>query len=292
MGVRGFLRRWFRSDARESPPAGRDAGPTPRVVPPADWSDEPGWDAYHQAPDRNPHFFQLGLQYVPDLRAKGFRSVWFPGCGTSLAPRVFAELGFDVLCTDFSSVAVTEQQRFSDSELSKDILKMLEEHRDNRTATRLNARRRDFRAPLEAEPHDVILNVCAFQGLSRGDMRATAKSHFDAVRPGGWTIFQTMNVQGLRRDEIEDSIAEVGFGIPLRETERWYRSALRATAIEFLMILGRPRARGPGKSEKDQERLDALSSEYRIRADQELEATRAKFEAADVRIAHVVYSTG
>jgi len=156
----------------------------------------------------------------------------------------------------------------------------------------MTVRRHNFRNQIDADPFDLILNVRAFQGLSVGDMRAAAKSHFDAVKPGGWTIFDTMNVQGELRDQLEDALAEVGYEIPFRETQRWYRSALRATGIEFVMILGRPLARSLGKSKKEQERLDALSSEYRTRAEKEADATRAKLAAPDVKIAHVVYSTG
>jgi len=92
-------------------PKGRDIINAMSVLPPDDWSDEAGWDAYHQAEERKPDPFKLGLQYVSDLRKKGIERVWFPGCGTSLGPRAYAELGFEVLCSDFSSVSVAALQR-------------------------------------------------------------------------------------------------------------------------------------------------------------------------------------
>src|SRR4051812_137159 len=87
-------------------PAGQRLARPPRP-PPADWADEDGWDAFHTAtPAPRRHSpIALGLQYVASFREKGFRRVWFPGAGTSAAPRAFAELGFEVVSSDFSAVA-------------------------------------------------------------------------------------------------------------------------------------------------------------------------------------------
>jgi hypothetical protein len=84
---------------------------TPPVYPPGDWADVEGWNRYHTGrrgeiprSDRD-----LGLQYVGAFRDKGLRRIWFPGGGVSPSARAFAELGFEVLVTDFCPVAVEEQ---------------------------------------------------------------------------------------------------------------------------------------------------------------------------------------
>lgn len=39
--------------------------------------------------------------------------VWFPGCGLDPYPHTYAERGYTVFATDFSSVAVGYQQRLA-----------------------------------------------------------------------------------------------------------------------------------------------------------------------------------
>lgn len=261
-------------------------------LPPEDWSDVDGWDVYHRAAEPRLDASMMGLQYVRSLRARGSQRVWFPGCGTSPGPRAFAELGFDVVCSDFAPVAVAEQEQLARSQLPEAAREMLAEYCANRPPTRLAVRRHDFRVALDVEPFDVVLNVRAYQGLSTADMRATAKTHIDAVKPGGIAIFDTMNVQGEHRDRIEDSLAEAGFEIPLRDTQRWYRSTLRATGVEFVMILGRPMARSRSTLTTDQAALNAVSGEYQRRSQDEADRTRERFASSEVKVAHVVYSTG
>ena len=101
-----------------------------------------------------------------------------------------------------------------------------------------------------------------------------------------------MNVQGEHRDQIEGSLVAAGFAVPLCETERWYRSALRATGVDFVMILGQPRVRGPSRRPGDQAKVDALADEYRSRAEREAASQRATLDAHDTKVARVVYSTG
>lgn len=263
-------------------------------LPPDDWADVEAWNVYHAEPEDGLVSFHVdtGLRFVPALREQGFARVWFPGSGTSWLPRVCAELGFDVLSTDFSPVAVAWQREAARSPLPPKVESGLAKHRDSRPPAVMRVEQHDFRQTLSSAPFDVVLNVRAFQGLAVDDMRAAARVHGAAVRSGGWAIFDTSNVQGTRRDDIEDALIDGGFVVPFHETERWYRAALRATGVPFVMILGRPRVYGDARTEQNQAALDALSTEYRERGEAEAKATESLLSSPTVKIAHVVYSTG
>jgi hypothetical protein len=263
------------------------------ATPPTDWSDVEGWNAWHsKSRESSLDGRDLGLHFVASFREKAFRRIWFPGSGVSVSPRAFAELGFDVLSTDFSPVAAAAQAALAAAPVTAEIDALLRDQRDSTRPTMLSARQHDFRHPLDADPFDVVLNRRAFQGLSLPDMRAAATIHYRALRQGGWAIFDTMNVQGTRRDDIESTLADAGFAVPLYETHRWYRAALRDTGVDFVMILGRPLVPGANRSQTDQAKLDAVTAQFHERAQREAVATKATFEAASTKIAHVVYSTG
>lgn len=258
--------------------------------PPADWADEQGWDAFHEAtpaPARHSPI-DLGLQYVASFRAQGFRRIWFPGAGTSAGPRAFAELGFEVVSTDFSTAAIATQERLAGAPLDADLGAFGDGAADAPCA--MHALKHDFRKPLDLFPFDAILNRRAFQGLSSADREAAARVHHDALRAGGWAMFETMNVAVGLRDALEDSLLDVGFVLPLHETHRWYRTALAATGISFVIILGRALVPGQNPSKSEQARLDAITAEFQARAKREAEHAPAAPPAA--RTAHVIYSTG
>jgi hypothetical protein len=267
-----------------------DMPKVPFARPPADWSDEHGWDAFHAATPGPPRHspIDLGLQYVASFRDNGFRRIWFPGAGTSAGPRAFAELGFEVVSTDFSTAAVAAQEQLARAPLEADLGAFGDAGSD--AAPVMQVLKHDFRKPLDVSPFDVVLNRRAFQGLSSADRAAAARAHHDALRAGGWAMFETMNVAVELRDALEDSLVDVGFVLPLHETHRWYRAALAATGITFVIILGRALVPGQNPSKRDQARLDALTAEFQERAKREAEQTA--LASADARVAHVIYSTG
>ena len=80
--------------------------------------------------------------------------------------------------------------------------------------------------------------------------------------------------------------------VPLSESNRWYRAALAATGIRFVLILGRALVPGHARSATDQAKLDALTKEFRERAELEAERSASALASPEVRTAHVVYSTG
>jgi hypothetical protein len=72
---------------------------------------------------------------------------------------------------------------------------------------------------------------------------------FNALRPGGAAVIDTINVQGKTlRDGIEDSVLEAGFYLPFSATERWYRDQLESTGIVYGMVLGRPHIPAKGRT--------------------------------------------
>ena len=71
-------------------------------------------------------------------------------------------------------------------------------------------------------------------------MRQTAAVLYEALKPGVHAIFDTQNVQGEHRNQIEDSLLDAGFYIPFSKSERWYREQLNSTGVLYVIVLGRP----------------------------------------------------
>ncbi len=282
---------------------GRTSAPLERRVRPTmptDWDDHGGWDAYHarllEFPRALDHGHDASGRFAPFLAGKRLQRVWFPGCGLSAGPRLYAWLGFEVLATDVSTAAIAWQGADGDGGISTETLARLALWGGPETRPRpggtLRARVHDFRtgAP-ESAAFDAVLNVRALQGLAGSSLDRAARAHFAALRPGGLAIFDTQNVQGERRGRLEDALAAAGFFVPLLGANRWYRAALAATGLPVTMVLGRPIAYGPG-SGPEQARLDALLPEYEQRCAEERVATAERAADAETRTATVVYNTG
>ncbi len=283
---------------------------------PADWSDRKAWDRYHQA---NPYH---GPSAVPtEIGAAGWESVrffdlvkargghiWFPGCGTDIGPRFYASVGCRVVATDFSPAAVRAQRSFAASPPERlftnwpSFVRQREASAGSWDGGSLEVVEQDFTTAAPDGRFDVVLNRCAFQGLSPQAKRRAAQRFFTALRPGGAAIIDTMNVHGSgARNEIEDSLAEAGFYLPFSATERWYREQLDSTGIAYGMLMGRPRVRynrnnsGKGSMaqwERDQSILDSFQEEYKARQAQEEPAVRENCNKPETIVAHVVYPTG
>jgi hypothetical protein len=156
----------------------------------------------------------------------------------------------------------------------------------------------DFRMDFQSEAFEVIFNVKAFQGFPAGDLRQIAGVHARALKPGRQAYFDTMNVQGERRDELEQALEDGGFVVPFAGLNRWYRRALRETGIPHLFILGQPMIPRTGayaddhaRWQRDMARLREIAAEYqsRLQAEGEAEETRM---GAEAKVATVIYSTG
>jgi hypothetical protein len=278
---------------------------TPReVAMPDDWNDHAGWETYHRSllamPERGIWANDTGSiradqlpHLAAELKAKGWRSVWVPGCGLSPLAYLLAHLGIEVTATDVSPAAINFQR-----DAPAKLIDLTKQIGPAILGGALTAEVHDFRTPYRQEVFDLIINVKAIQAFVTDEMAAIARVHAEALRPGRYAYFDTMNVQGNRRDELEQALEDGGFVVPLLALNRWYRRALAETGIPHLFILGQPviprtdeYARGDRKWKADMARLQKISTEYQSRLASEQEAEQSRI-GADAKVAHIIYSTG
>jgi SAM-dependent methyltransferase len=271
---------------------------------PEDWNDRAGWNAYYESrlarPGCDPWDDETGsirLENLPeltdDLKSRGWRAVWVPGCGLSPLARLLAHLGLQAVATDVSLAAV-EFQRGEQGEFARLTAGLGPADPAGSFAAELH----DFRTEFRREAFDLIINVKAFQAFPLADMGRIARVHAAALREGRYAYFDTMNVQGERRDQMEQALEDGGFVVPLLALNRWYRGALHETGIPHVFVLGQPMiprtgeyAEGGPKWDRDMARLREISAEYRNRLQVEQEAEQSRI-GPDAKVAHVIYSTG
>jgi hypothetical protein len=271
---------------------------------PADWNDHTSWDAYHRSQiartKRDVWDYMTGSfppkelsNFAADMIKQSQRSVWVPGCGLSPLAYLLAHFGLEVIATDVSPSAVAFQ-RDAGSAFSHLVAKNSEVV----AGGSLTAEVHDFRQPFRHEAFDAIFNVKAFQGFSPVDMTTIAKVHAVALRPGRYGFFDTMNVQGERRDRLEQALEDAGFVVPWFGVSQWFRRTLRETGLPHVFILGQPMiprtgeyAAGGPKWDSDMARLKAISTEYRTRMSAEQAAEQKRINPS-AKVARVIYSTG
>ncbi|HEY1378066.1 MAG TPA: class I SAM-dependent methyltransferase [Gemmataceae bacterium] len=271
---------------------------------PEDWNDRAGWDAYYESrlarPKRDPWDDETGsirVEQLPelaeDLKSRGWREVWVPGCGLSPLARLLTHLGLRVVATDVSAVAV-EFQRAKSGEFAHLTAKFGSADPAGTFATELH----DFHTEFRREAFDLIINVKAFQAFPQPDMGRIASVHASALRKGRYAYFDTMNVQGERRDQLEQALEDGGFVVPLMALNRWYRKALHETGIPHMLILGQPMiprtgeyADGGPKWDRDIAQLREITVEYRKRLQAEQGEEHSRI-GSDAKVAQVIYSTG
>jgi SAM-dependent methyltransferase len=276
---------------------------------PQDWDDAAGWERYYsghsgdRAAESRRNHGSVGVRQVAgliaELRSNGRTAVWFPGCGLSPLPRTVATFGFAVSATDVSESAVRFQQGPDGNEEVQRLVRQVVELGQSLPADpgTFSAAVLDFRNSHFNASFDLVINQRAFQGFPRPSMEKVAASHCIALKPGGRAIFDTINVQGERRDELEECLVEAGFYVPFYEANRRLRRELAATGIPHVFILGRPMIVRTGaymddaKRQADTDVLRRIFSEHESR----LEAQYTKEQervTADTKIAFVIYSTG
>lgn len=276
----------------------------PEVRIPEDWNDRTGWDAYYESrlarPKGAPWDDETGsisVEQLPglaeDLKSRGWRAVWVPGCGLSPLARLLAHLGLRAVATDVSSVAV-KFQRSKAAAFAHLTAKLGTADAAGSCTVELH----DFRTEFQREMFDLIINVKAIQAFPDSDMRRIAAVHWAALRKGRYAYFDTMNVQGERRDQLEQVLEDGGFVVPLLALNRWYRQALHETGIPHMSVLGQPMiprtgeySDGGPKWDADMARLRQISAEYRNRLQAEQMAEQSRM-GADAKVAQVIYSTG
>ena len=281
------------------------------LVMPQDWNDHEGWESYWRRKRRGFRHSEMDLTVVgfllvkelpswaEEIRAKGKTSIWVPGCGVSALPRLLAHLGLSVVATDISRSAVEFQ-----SSDQNDITRYVDRIDPAVPGGSLVVEVHDFRTVYRNEAFDLILNIKAFQGFPVADKRRIAQVHAHALKPGGIAYFDTMNVQGDRRDELESALAAAGFFVPLLELNRKYRQALRATGIPHAFVLGSPIVAqivehgqpidwwdDEERRQEAEEVLRKVTTEYEKRMDEEANAEQTS-AGPHAKTAIVLYSTG
>jgi hypothetical protein len=111
-------------------------------------------------------------------------------------------------------------------------------------------------------------------------------------------VFDTINVQGDRRDELEACLVAAGFHVPLYEANRRLRRALAATGIPHVFVLGRPVVPRTGPYEADEAKwradmaaLRGIFAGHEGRLESEYQAEQRRV-GPDAKVATVIYSTG
>jgi SAM-dependent methyltransferase len=278
---------------------------TKDAAPPQNWSDADTWDRLlrEQVPNVPMRSASLrGLRSAKFIVRHGGR-VWFPGCGVDPSPTLYAALGCRVAVTDISPFAINWQRQFfanTPSAVVTDWESFLQRSSLSALPGSFEAAIQDFSREHPDGLFDVVVNRRAFSQLNREAQRRTALNFERALRPGGYAIIDTLNVQGTHRNDVEDSLLEAGFFIPNHTAERWYRDRLISTGITFVMVLGSPlipmRGQYPPKDEvvrKEHDRaiLKSFRAEYEARL-AEAASEHPRLEDGVTKVAHIVYSTG
>jgi hypothetical protein len=229
---------------------------------------------------------------VAQLKAAGGRSAWVPGVGLSAVGFLLAHLGLDVVVTDLSEVAVEFQ--LGGKEGFPGLVDKLGPPGGHGTIV---AALHDMRTNFRKDAFDLIVNVKAISGFQNADMRRAASVHAAALRGGRSAYFDTLNVQGGRRDDLEQALESGGFLVPYSAWNRSYRRTLRETGIPHNFILGQPVIPISGEYVDNSKRRAAMTQlreielEYRKRLDAEGETERARIRPS-AKVAHVIYNTG
>lgn len=277
------------------------------VEKPIDWNDHLGWETYYASLHKSGEYLEecqwtgsistdRVAEFVEGLKRRQLETIWIPGCGVSLLPRLLRKAGLKVYATDVSQTA-NDFQQHADSSIDQ-ILSGIKIKTD--TTGSLVSEIHDFRKPYRANYFDFILNVKAFQGFDLATKKQVAQVHFESLKPSCSAMFDTINVQGERRNELEESLVEAGFLIAFYELNRWYRTQLAKTGIAHVFILGRPMIpyndlyeNNEEQRQKDTEILREIEREYQDKRQNTLEEEQKRLnESPDARYASIVYSTG
>lgn len=274
---------------------------------PKDWHNQKGWEKCYaslirkgsyldEAKDTGSISFDRLPQFVEELKSNDFSNVWVAGCGLSLMPKLLVKGGLNVHATDVSPSAIAFQRNNDDLKVEALIEKSEVPASESGSLT---AEVHDFSQPYLENYFDFVINVKAIQGFDRDAMRQIAKVHYDALKPSRQAIFDTMNVQGERREMLEESIVDAGFFLPYYKLNVWYRAKLNDTGIPHSFILGQPFPRrgddadAETKWQNDKQILQAITAEFRGKQQAEAETVKKHFaEHPETRTANVIYSTG
>jgi hypothetical protein len=276
---------------------------------PSDFEDTEGWNSYYVACQEAGEYLATGeirwnlmpayfvyRKYIHHSHQK----IWFPGCGASLAPHVYAALGFKVWASDFSKVAIEIQEQLRQLPVSEIMQrKALQKNVvSSLSGGELHLCVHDFREPFDEGDFDTILNIKAFPRLSPRNRELVAAVHWRALKPKGQAIFWINN--GIREyslDLIEPPLIKARFLVPGHQTYRWHRRA-RAVQNMLAKVLKAGFARLGRGAERQAGRLGMTLSQWDGSLDAEFQKRIAHEEAAiqhmlntrsDIKVGRVIY---
>lgn len=225
---------------------------------------------------------QLAIRLCPQLVklmkrmvASNRRKVWFPGCGLDAMPKLFAQVGFDVLATDIAQSAI-EYQASSEN----DVTDLAFHYRQ------MGAPSADREGTFRAEIHDFLLakqpefdlvfNFRSFQGFKNNFLPRIAQVHHGALKNGGIACFCMLNVPGKRQALLEQTLSDAGYVVPGLELNKWFAKALRDSKVDFVFVNGLPAVpqtsaymSNPIRYEEDCNKIANLIDVYKRRAAEE-----------------------
>ncbi len=278
-----------------------------KIEKPTDWNNHEEWENHFASLYPNGKFvdecFWIGsisldsIEGVTNnLKKNKVENIWVAGCGISLLPKALSQRGFKVYATDISPTAIAFQN--SDDERIQNLIDEKVKLEIDKSGS-LKAEIQDFRQTYKNEFFDLVINTRALQGFDKDTMIKVSQIHFDALKASYQAIFDTVNVQGERREIFEESLVSVGFLIPFYELNCWYRNKLNATNLPYVFVLGNPIIPWRGiyaddndKRERDMEILHEITNEFREKQQAELESEQEKLKQPDAKIASIIYSTG
>ena len=119
------------------------------------------------------------------------------------------------------------------------------------------------------------------------------------MKPNRQAIFDTINVQGERREIFEECLVTAGFLIPFYELNCRYRKELNETGLPYVFVLGNPiipwhgeYADNDEKRERDMDILRKITHEFREKQQAGLASETEKLNQPGAKAATVIYSTG
>jgi hypothetical protein len=275
---------------------------------PKDWDDRGAWETYYREYCLEerwkswPSLDDLGWGFVSQLAERQYRAIWFPGCGASLAPRLYAALGFDVFASDVSQAAIdfqgwTMTQPLSELGVSRLIEDATGESLDDEPCT-FEAVVHDLAEPLP-KTFDAVLNHLSYHGFSARRLPDIARSHAGALREGGMAIFVMGNVSRSKREPLEVPLSDAGFYMPYFESESWFRERLRESLLPHRFISNKvalrideePFRSDKTKREEAQRQLEMIEAEYNTKMRQEDQVINARLEDPTSKTAILVYGS-
>jgi len=289
-----------RVDAPQTPEQPCESMPDKPWLPPADWNDAAGWTRYfsrrYLTGDRELNLGGKDVTRFPDLFRdwweRGWWKVWFPGCGISPLPQLFASFGFTVHATDIAQTAVSFQEyRSVDLQGPRRGIMPIDPTLPNYTG-QLVAKVHDMRTSYRDGFFDVVINTDAFAGFPVDDRRHVARSHLAALKSGGRALFDVVARDADLPNDVERILASEGFHVPNLRLNRRARGQLAATGIPHIFLLGRPVIPRLGVHEDDELRkqdtliLREIISRYAPHA----KGIEAPPDNSDAKTAVITYS--